>query len=233
MIVEGLHTEEQLNSTPDMPSIKTRTNGYYLVGPSSTKSPLLVGFHGYAQMASDNMKILEQIAKNREMTRCAIQALNLFYTRKNDVVANWMTKFNRLEAIEDNISYVAEVISQLKRDFKLDNRIIYFGFSQGGPMAYRAALFAPHSCDGLIILGGDLPPELAKVDLSKLPPVLLCRGNNDQIIPKEQLEKDKAILEQKNVKCEVFEFDAEHHIDEQSGKLFFEKSAEFIDSVLN
>ncbi len=68
--------------------------------------------------------------------------------------------------------------------------LVYVGFSQGASMAYRAAAGAGHACDGLVALGGDMPPEIADDPSTKLPPVLVGRGEADDWFTREKLELD-------------------------------------------
>ena len=68
-------------------------------------------------------------------------------------------------------------------------------------MAYRAA--ASIRCDAVIILGGDLPPD---VDASKLPRVLIGRGSRDEWYSSAKLDADRARLPA----AEVVELDAGH-----------------------
>jgi len=60
-------------------------------------------------------------------------------------------------------------------------------------MAYRAA--AHVACDGLLILGGDLPPDVAAQAVVHLPPnILIGRGRTDDWYSAEKLEQDLKFL---------------------------------------
>src|SRR2546423_15567002 len=134
--------------------IETKTHGRVLVRRGT--SDLLVGFHGYAENAEKHLAELEKI--DIGWTIAAVQGLHRFYTRNDEVVANWMTRQDREHAIADNIDYVRRVVDQLKPF----NRLVFAGFSQGAAMAYRAANAL--RCDGVIILAGDVPPDVARID---------------------------------------------------------------------
>src|SRR5437868_7585600 len=147
--------------------IEARTHGRYVVrvgqtflsGQTGMSGPhVLVGFHGYAENAEKHLAELETIA-GAEWTLVAVQALNRFYTRNDEIVANWMTRQDREHAIADNIDYVRRVVEEL-RPFE---KLVFAGFSQGVAMAYRAA--AAISCDGVIALARDLPREIAKINV--------------------------------------------------------------------
>jgi len=155
----------------------------------------LVGFHGYAENAERNFSELAQIPGTERWSVVSVQALHAFYVPKTgEVVGSWMTKLNREEAIADNVDYVGRVLGAIAPRRPL----VFAGFSQGAAMAYRAA--ATFACDGVIILSGDVPPD---VDASKLPPVLIGRGTRDDWYTAEKLEKDLSFLP--NAKSIVFD----------------------------
>jgi predicted esterase len=160
---------------------------------------LLVGFHGYGESAAAHLAELEQIPGTDGWDLAAVQALHPFYTRSGEVVASWMTSIDRELAIDDNIHYVQRVVGR----FPSRSRLVFAGFSQGAAMAYRAA--AAIECDGLIVLGGDCPPD---VDRSRLPEMLIGRGRQDQWFTEEKLKKDLNSLA--NATVELFEFEGAH-----------------------
>src|SRR5438067_8422719 len=163
--------------------IETRTHGRYLVRRGENNR-LLVGFHGYGENAERHLAELEKL--DGDWTLVAIQALNRFYTRSEEVVANWMTREDREIAIDDNINYVRRVIEELGPHEKL----VFAGFSQGAAMAYRAA--ASVRCDGVFVLAGDLPPDVTGLSV----PVLIGRGERDDWYSDEKLKKDLSFLPQ-------------------------------------
>ena len=55
-------------------------------------------------------------------------------------------------------------------------------------MAYRAA--ADQRSDAVIVLGGDVPPDVT----AGIPPVLIGRGNRDDWYSQEKFEKDLKFL---------------------------------------
>ncbi len=90
-----------------------------------------------------------------------MQALHPFYNRTGDVIACWMTRLQTASRRSlDNVRYVASVVAEVKRELPVSERLVYLGFSQGAAMAYRAAAGSGHACTGVVVLGGDVPPEL-------------------------------------------------------------------------
>lgn len=194
--------------------IRATVEGHYVVeSPDGSPGPLplLVGFHGYAETAEDHLDALRRIPGIEGWRRCAVQALHPFYRGKTgEVVASWMTRFGREQAIEDNIRYVGEVVTQVVRDHPTREPLVYAGFSQGTAMAYRAAAGAGHRSAALLALGGDVPPELAERDLVGFPRVLIGRGADDPWYSEENLAADVGLLERKGVAVEVCCFDGGH-----------------------
>src|SRR5450830_692898 len=94
-------------------SIETPTHGRVLiVEPEAADAGIrLVGFHGYAQSSDDMLDELRRIPGSDAWTLVSVQALNRFYTRGDQsIVASWMTRQDREQAIADNIEYVDRVL---------------------------------------------------------------------------------------------------------------------------
>lgn len=192
-------------------TIGASTLGRYLVAPATASgpAPLLVGFHGYGENAEQHLAALRGIPGVTRWRVASVQALHRFYrTRTGDVVGSWMTSLDREQAILDNVAYVRSVVTALRSD--ADTPLVYAGFSQGVAMAYRAALSAGHRCDGLIVLAGDVPPELQVLPTDRWPPVLLGCGRDDQWYTEAKLRADLAFLESCPNAVDTVRFDGGH-----------------------
>src|SRR5438094_5354191 len=97
-----------------------------------------------------------------------------------------MTRQDRELALADNVEYVRAVVAALPPA----KTIVVEGFSQGAAMAYRAAAHLDRVA-GIIILGGDLPPDVE----GPLPALLIGRGERDEWYTDEKLKKDLKSLE--------------------------------------
>src|SRR5215470_852075 len=162
------HTTEHTSATP--------THGRYLVSPgAASDAPLLLGFHGYGETAEDELRRLQTIPGIDRWAVVSIQGLHQFYRRStNEVVASWMTRQNREQAISDNIAYVQNVVNALSQ--KSSATLVLTGFSQGVAMAFRAATGLNQTITAVIACGGDIPPELEPNALARIPTVLIGRG---------------------------------------------------------
>lgn len=190
--------------------VETLVHGFYLLESPPEPIGCLVGFHGYGENAERHMAQLRRIPGAANWALCAVQALHPFYNREGEVIASWMTRWNREAAIADNIAFVGGVVADLRRALPSVGCLAYLGFSQGASMAYRAAAAAGHPCQAVIVLGGDVPPELADRDLPGFPPVFLGRGSSEEWYDAAKMEHDVELLTQKGVDIRPFIFDGGH-----------------------
>jgi len=190
--------------------LSTTITGRYVVEPGlQPEAPLLVGFHGYGQRAEHLLDELRRIPGAEGWTLVAVQALHRFYRPKTrEVVGSWMTSLDRDQAIEDNVSYVQRVVAELRAE-RGSGKLVFVGFSQGAAMAWRAAARCER-CHGLVILGGDLPGDVAQIHPMVLPPVLLGRGEQDTFYTGPQIDRDTAALESLGCLAEVVHFEGGH-----------------------
>jgi predicted esterase len=195
--------------------ITTRVHGHYLLEVPPSPAGCLVGFHGYGENAERHLAELRRIPGAAGWALCAVQALHPFYNRQGEVIASWMTRFNRELAIDDNVGYVAAVVEDVRRELPDGTCVVYLGFSQGAAMAYRAAAACGHPCRGVIVLGGDLPPELAERDLAGFPPVLLGRGSSEEWYDAVKMERDVELLRTKGVDIHPLIFAGGHEWTEE------------------
>jgi predicted esterase len=195
--------------------IATLIHGRYLIErppemEPGGRCPLVVGFHGYGETADKHLDELRKIPGANQWVLCAVQALHPFYNRTGEVIACWMTRQDRELAIEDNVRYVAGVVAEVQRTLPVSDRLVYLGFSQGAAMAYRAAVGSGHRCHGVVVLGGDVPPELDQRDLTGFPPVLLGRGSSEEWYDAAKMEHDVELLRRKGVDLRPVVFTGGH-----------------------
>ena len=194
-------------------TIPATTHGRYLVIPPAAAgpAPLLVGFHGYAEAAEAQLDRLRAIPGADTWTIASVQALHRFYRgRTDDVVAGWMTRQDRDLAIADNIAYVNAVVDALAREFPLNRALVFAGFSQGVSMSFRAAASSTRPVTGVVVCGGDVPPELDAASLGRVRAVLIGRGVRDEWYTSRQLASDVARLREAGVGLADLEFEGGH-----------------------
>ena len=191
--------------------VPTLTHGRILVRDArvAARRGILVGFHGYMENARVQMERLAAIPGGAAWTLVSIQGLHRFYRgRTEDVVASWMTREDRDEAIADNLAYVSAALEQVPHD--QSTRVVYTGFSQGVAMAFRAGVLGSPRGRGIVAVGGDVPPELLAPAAAEFPAVLLTRGARDEWLTASRFERDAAALRHKGVALTTNIYDAAH-----------------------
>ena len=200
-------------TSPSEHTIAASTQGRYLISCPTSQGPhpLLVGFHGYGEQAETHLAELQRLPGAEHWLLASVQGLHWFYSSKQQrVVASWMTRLGREQAILDNIQYVDGVVRKLQQEFNVNNHLVYVGFSQGAAMAYRAAAKAGHACSGLIVLGGDLPNDLKEGGPLRLPKVLIGRGQEDDWYTQEKYTSDLVTLRERGIEVSTTVFKGGH-----------------------
>jgi predicted esterase len=182
----------------DTLSIPARTHGRVLVRRRDPSAGVLVGFHGYAEHAAEQLARLAEVPGCERWTLVAIQGLHRFYRRRTgETVASWMTREDRLLTIPDNVAYVDAAL-----DSVLDEPVatlVYAGFSQGVAMAFRAAVRGRRAPRGVIAVGGDIPPELLADPGARFPDALLVRGESDEWYTTQKHDGDASALRARGI----------------------------------
>ena len=175
-------------------SMETSVRGRYLLRLPlhSRPAPLLAGFHGYGQRAEDELEMLNTIPGSESWFCCSIEALHPIYTDKGVPGASWMTSRDREFRIEENVRYVNAVVERIRALYAVNTTLCFHGFSQGAAMAWRAALLGSHPASGIMVLGGDIPPELPLSGCGAR--VHLARGTGDHFYKEDGYERDTARL---------------------------------------
>ena len=194
-------------------NIAVSTHGRYLTEPPSRGDPvgLLAGCHGYGENADTQLERLRSIPGAEQWLLVSIQGLHRFYRgRTEDVVASWMTREDRELAMADNKTYIAAVVDRAVRDAGWKRPIVFAGFSQGVAMAFRAACASTRPVGGVIAAGGDVPPDLGRDELARIPTVLLARGERDEWYSPAKWTADQARLREAGAFVREFAFDGAH-----------------------
>ena len=186
-------------------------HGRYLVQPPSSGAAdrWLVGFHGYAQSAALFLPDLVRAARSGRWLVASVQALHPFYTKRDEVVANWMTREDREHAIAGNIGYVDAVGDALEREFGAPRAIVFAGFSQGVAMAWRAAMNGRRNAAAIVTAGGDVAPDILEAK-RPWPHVLMLTGKSDPWYTPERLAAEAAQLSSRGADVQTQVFDGGH-----------------------
>ena len=200
-------------------TIAASVHGRYLIAPPAAPgpAPLLVGLHGYAETAEIQLDRLRMISAPEQWLIVSVQGLHTFYRgRSQDVVASWMTHQQRELMISDNIAYVheprrygrARVAPQIGPCVRRLLARCWDGVQGSGGLV-------PSGFDGVITVGGDVPPELSAADLSRTRSALVGRGSRDDWYTPEMFADDVERLRQARVDVRAIEFDGGHEWSEE------------------
>jgi len=194
-------------------TITAGTHGRYLIEPPASAGPaaVLVGFHGYSEGAEAQLERMRRIPGAERWLLVSIQGLHRFYQRRtNEVVASWMTRQDRALAMADNLAYVNAVIDAVDREYPGAMPLVLSGFSQGVSMTFRAATGLSRRVDGVIAVGGDVPPEIGPDALEGVRQALVCHGTHDELYPEAMFKRDVQRLRDAHVSVRALEFDGGH-----------------------
>ncbi|NTU59293.1 MAG: phospholipase [Chlorobiaceae bacterium] len=185
-------------------------SGRYLVESPAGEGPFPVfaGFHGYGQTAEDEMAILKQISGSERWICCSVEALHPFRNAKGELGACWMTRRDRELRIAENVRYVDVVLDRIINGYPVNGTIVLHGFSQGTGMACRSALLGKHDVAGVMLLGGDIPPEHQALD--RMRKVHIARGNRDSLYPLQSFDDDSTRLRDSGLPVEILPFQGVH-----------------------
>jgi len=88
------------------------------------------------------------------------------------------------------------------------NKTLLLGFSQGGAMALEVATRIKFK--GIFALSSYPHPDWNPH--KDMPPIFLCHGNMDQVVPKEASQKSFDILSKNGIKSDLYFFEGGHEI---------------------
>jgi predicted esterase len=174
---------------------------------------MLVGCHGYAQNAAIMIDEMRRIPGADGWRLVSVQALHRFYTRADQtVVASWMTREDRDQAIADNILYLDRAVAAAGGEEA--RSIVFLGFSQGASMAARAAVRGARRAAGLVMLGGDIAADVRDAPSVEWPRVLVGCGTGDTWYG-ARVESDLAFLRSRGVSHDIVRFEGGHEFTDE------------------
>jgi predicted esterase len=172
--------------------------------------------HGYAQLAAaflENFRLLD----DGHSLVLAPEGMNHFYQKgfSGPVVANWMTRHHREDAIADYSLYLQMLYDRYLEQIPYDARIVLLGFSQGTATVCRWALRNhPHFHD--LILWAGMPPEdldyAAHRNYLSDKNLYLIYGTSDPFLTPDRFSLLQEIEDKNGVDFEEKTFDGGHEI---------------------
>lgn len=127
-----------------------------------------------------------------------------------------MTKVERMDDITDNIRYLDLLYNDLLKRLKgIPDKIIVFGFSQGGAAAARWAFLTDKRVDELIIHSCEFPKDIDEniiLQFAKKSRIWFVYSNQDEFVDEEVFEKDFEYLRHHKIPFIPFRFDGKHEL---------------------
>ncbi|MDX2134882.1 MAG: hypothetical protein SFV52_08855 [Saprospiraceae bacterium] len=199
----------------------TQTAHLYALGnPGPHVEQLWIVCHGYAQLASDFLASFDVL----DLSKCwvvAPEGLNYFYRKgfSGEVVANWMTRHERLTAIADNNHYLQTVYEHCTAQVPAGVRVILLGFSQGTATLCRWIMAGrPHFHD--LLLWAGMPPE--DLDYSAARDYLgdknlyLLYGSHDPFLTPDRIHEVQDMEARHGIDFQETPFEGGHEIDPET-----------------
>ncbi len=186
---------------------------------SNTKSILFV-FHGQGQLAKFFIQKFKALT-NQGFTIIAPEGLHNYYLEgfTGRVGASWMTSENRLVAIENYISFLDNVLQDVKSKVAPSIKLHLLGFSQGTATVSRWIEQSNFNFEQLILWGGTLPPDLSKELIRKRmknKKFIHVIGNQDLYIATTKVEALKSLTKGYCIDSDYNMYEGGHDIDQQA-----------------
>jgi predicted esterase len=187
---------------------------YFLSEGYEGKKKLLIALHGYGQLAFYFAKKFESIPNDYALL--VPEGMHRFYLQGSSgrVGASWMTKEARETDIQDNLSYLNQLLSQVMEKHVFDE-ISLLGFSQGGATAARWFYQGPKRFDQFILWASVFPPDIEKPENMEANCHFVL-GKNDPYYDTVAQEKECAYYSE--IGYQIHRFDGKHDIDAETLK---------------
>lgn len=193
---------------------------YSIIGsPSEKIETLWFACHGHGQLAQYFIKKFKCLDDGKSLI-VAPEGLSKYYLSgfSGRVGATWMTKEDRLRDIQNYLTYLTAVYTEVRKTLKTDLKVNLLGFSQGAATISRFATQTEIEFDKLILWAGIFPPDLPPLEsVEKLASkkVYWVYGTKDPFLTSGVMEEQTEIASQLQVTPEVISFEGEHELNEK------------------
>jgi len=205
--------------------IVPRTARYARMGPEGgAVEQVWLVCHGYGQLADRFIRRFSAIADGSRLI-VAPEALSRFYVSGGSVPhamnekvgASWMTREARDSEIEDHVTYLDRVTSEIFEAVdRARVRFVALGFSQGAAVICRWAALTITPPDHVVLWGSGVPAELlegeGKAGLSRATLTIVV-GAADPIADGGRVDAHRKQLERAAVGYRFVSYDGGHEID--------------------
>ncbi len=192
---------------------------------TGTEKELWIVFHGYGQLSEFFLRKFNDFFREDRLF-IAPEGTNHNYLEgfQGRVGANWMTKYEREEAINNNHSFLNLMLQSILEKFVDVPKINILGFSQGAATASRWASQLDMPVERLILWGGGFAHDLVWDNFEtqfKNTELTIVLGNQDQLITAESLQKQEDLIRVINTEVQKITYEGGHDLHIPTlGKIF-------------
>lgn len=167
--------------------------------PTGLERELWVVLHGYGQLSEFFLRKFLPF-DSADCLILAPEGTNYGYLKgfQGKVGANWMTKYQREKAIQNNHRYLDLLLEDVLSRFTIPPKIHILGFSQGAATATRWASCLAFPVQTLVLWAGgfahDLELNLAKSQFSNTR-IIMVSGDRDEFLTSESQKKQEEMLQ--------------------------------------
>ncbi|WP_420387377.1 alpha/beta hydrolase [Roseivirga sp.] len=201
--------------------IQFQFNGRYEVLGTASEQVEELWFvcHGHGQLAKYFIRKFESIAQPNRLI-VAPEGLFRYYLQgfSGRVGATWMTKEDRVNDIDNYITYLSAVYHEVRSGLPKDIKTTFLGFSQGAATISRLATMTDLEFDRLVLWAGIFPPDLPPLkstDRLKDKQCFLIYGLQDEFLTDARIQEQESIARQIKVTPESISFEGKHELSDQ------------------
>jgi predicted esterase len=195
-----------------------KTARYYTIGEAGPNTKYFwIVCHGYGQLAKFFIRKFDVLAAEDTFV-LAPEGLSKFYWEgdgKRIPVANWMTREDRLNEIEDYANMIQSLYEQFKAQCAEDVKIVLLGFSQGCATQVRWILHKMPDFDSLIMWAGLFPEDLDYLPFKEYlsdKKLYFVYGTMDIYLTEERHREHTALLKKNELAVKEKVFDGPHKV---------------------
>jgi len=168
----------------------------------------LVLLHGWGADAQDLLPVGKLLTKGFK-DLFEIVSFSAPQTHPSGFGRQWYPLYpHEWEQVEDAVVDLESRLNNLVLEKIPLDKTLLLGFSQGGAMALELATRI--NFKGVFAISSYPHPDWKP--LKDMPPIVLCHGTVDQVVPKEASEKSFDLLRKNGIKSDLYFFEGGHEI---------------------
>lgn len=194
-----------------------KTARIYTLGTLNEKTESIwLVLHGYGMLPEYFLQKFNELDLEKNYI-IAPEGLSRFYQNglTGRIGASWMTSEDRDNEIKDYVKYLDSIYQNMIQAHLSNKKFICFGFSQGVATLFRWANLHIPPIDQIIAWAGSIPKEVVEQYALSAVPLKIYYGNEDPLIPLEQVQILLNLLKQQNISFQSFEYKGGHAVDSQ------------------